>query len=152
MWGGGSVHLDSSPTDSLSLFCLQFSSPCYYYLIKYFKTKEKQSRSFILCFAHLITDLTHHGQTHTNAQMSPAGGTFQNIWRDKKWWKAPRSNKRKVALVEWELFGLWKKVMKHLKRKNVKPNLRICGQRRNTWIIKPAHWSAKSPSIAMPHG
>lgn len=83
VWRGG-IYVHYSPTNSLSRFCLQFLSFWFNYLIKYCKTKEKQSRSFILCFAYLITALTHHGQTHTNAQMSPAGGTFQNIWRDKK--------------------------------------------------------------------
>ena len=64
--------------------------------------------SFFLSFA-LITAPTHYGQTHTNAPMPPAGYTCQNAWRDKTWWKAPRSNKRKVPLFVWEPFGLSKK-------------------------------------------
>lgn len=70
--------------------------------------KKKELLSFILRFA-LITALTRYGQTHTNAQMSPAGCTCQNVWRDKKWWKAQCSNKGKVPLAMRELFGLCEK-------------------------------------------
>lgn len=108
--------------------------------------RKKKNLLFLLLppfFAHLITAPTCHGQTHTHthadAQMSTAGGTFFKISEeDKEWWKALRSNKRKVALVEWELFGPVKeKVMKHSSRSNVKLNQRICGRpKRQTQNIK----------------
>lgn len=83
--------------------------------------------------------MVKHTHTHADAQMSTAGGTFFKMSEeDKEWWKALRSNKRKVALVEWELFGPVKeKVMKHSSRSNVKLNQRICGRpKRQTQNIK----------------
>lgn len=105
--------------------------------------KEKKNISFtppFLCPPHYCPHMSwSNTHTHADAQMSTAGGTFFKMSEeDKEWWKALRSNKRKVALVEWELFGPVKeKVMKHSSRSNVKLNQRICGwPKRQTQNIK----------------
>lgn len=117
-------------------FCLWFWCLWFWYQIKCCK-KEREPFSFILRFALLITAPTRYGQTHTNAQMSPAGCTCQKVWRDKKWWKAPYSNKRKFPWRNGSfLDSVRRKVMKHLSRRNVRPNQGSCGQQRNARIIK----------------
>lgn len=104
--------------------------------------------SFTLRFA-LITAPTHYGQTHTNAQMSPAGCTRQKTSDEIR-------NDEKLRAQTKEKFPRWygsflgsvrSEVMKHLRRRNVRPNQRSRGRQRSARIIKLTSVTRSGPRV-----
>lgn len=145
----------------LSLFLQRFACMWFCELIIYIKTTHV-FYSFLFP-AHYFPHMSR-SNTHTDAQMSNAGGTFFKMSEeDKEWWKPTRSNKRQRSLGG--MGAVWprqekkelkkrQKVMKHSSRGSVKlneesgPRANAGHKKREKKIRRPltpsTHRSAKS--------
>lgn len=101
---------------------------------------------------HVMVKHTPTLQCHLQVVLSQTSDEIRNNER------LHAQTQGKIPSAEWELFGLWRSVTKHLRRKNVKPNQRICGRQRSARIInlrsltQQAHRSAKRLGAAGPRG
>lgn len=118
---------------------------------------NKETLSFIFCFALIkpptqfsspITQThTHNGQTHTNVTWR--GVLAQMSYKIRNDERLGAQTKEKFPWWYGSFLGsVWKKVMKHLRRGNVRPNQRSCGQQGNVKIIRPTvHLRRNQPKV-----